>query len=156
MPYIFFTLFTDFSSFFFYSVGRTARTGKQGTTVTILRSEEVHHFKAILQKAEHRKCREMKVDWTNDLGKYMDRYRTALTELKVLLRGKGEREREAERKQKEGDEKKNFEADEVSQQDTMKIPVHKKQGGDYRKELVAKGAYKDEDETEGGERVVEV
>ena len=75
----------------------------------------------------------MKVDWTNDLGKYMDRYRTALTELKVLLRGKGEREREAERKQKEEDEKKHMEADEVSQQYTTKVPTHKKQGENTEK-----------------------
>ncbi|KAH7388186.1 hypothetical protein KP509_16G062700 [Ceratopteris richardii] len=44
-----------------HRVGRTARAGKPGSSYTLLRREEVRHFKEMLQKVENSKCKRFKL-----------------------------------------------------------------------------------------------
>ena len=45
-----------------HRVGRTARAGRQGSCYTLLRREEVRHFKQMMKKAGGKKVREFKQD----------------------------------------------------------------------------------------------
>eukprot|EP00850_Spirogloea_muscicola_P011401 SM000070S21367 [mRNA] locus=s70:635755:638960:- [translate_table: standard] len=47
-----------------HRVGRTARAGKPGTAYTILRKEEVKHFKSLLRKVDNNFCRDYKLPST--------------------------------------------------------------------------------------------
>lgn len=44
-----------------HRVGRTARAGRLGSSYTLLRKEEVRHFKEILQKVDNSKCKRFKL-----------------------------------------------------------------------------------------------
>lgn len=44
-----------------HRVGRTARAGRSGSSYTLLRKEEVRHFKEILQKADNSKCKKFNI-----------------------------------------------------------------------------------------------
>lgn len=44
-----------------HRVGRTARAGKPGSSYTLLRKEEVRHFKETLQKVDNSKCKRFKL-----------------------------------------------------------------------------------------------
>ncbi|MCO5553205.1 hypothetical protein L7F22_006726 [Adiantum nelumboides] len=46
---------------FVHRVGRTARAGKPGSSYTLLRREEVRHFKEMLQKVDNGKCKRFKL-----------------------------------------------------------------------------------------------
>jgi ATP-dependent RNA helicase DDX51/DBP6 len=82
-----------------HRAGRTARAGRKGRVFTLLRKEEVHHFKEMLKKIENNtnntdtnntnnKVKEIKVDENKDLGKYENKYKESLQKLKELLEPK--------------------------------------------------------------------
>lgn len=65
-------------------VGRTARAGRQGTTYTIARSEEIKHFKEILSKAENSAQTKINPD-TAKISAWMNDYKNALKQLQIQL-----------------------------------------------------------------------
>jgi len=69
---------------YIHRVGRTARANKEGKTFTLLRKEEVRHFKDILRRAENNYVKTMKVK-QQDLEHFIVRYEEALTELKAVV-----------------------------------------------------------------------
>ena len=60
-----------------HRAGRTARAGKEGRVVTLLRPEEVKHFKAMVRKAQNSSIRQEKVPYER-MKKAEDRVKAAL------------------------------------------------------------------------------
>ena len=66
-----------------HRVGRTARAGREGYTYTLLRREEVYHFKQMMAKAGRRSIAELKAPAS--LESLVPDYQRALAALKALL-----------------------------------------------------------------------
>lgn len=70
-----------------HRVGRTARAGRPGRAFTILRKEEVRHFKGLLRKADNRFCRDYRLNGTV-VENLVPQYKASLE----VLKGKVEEE----------------------------------------------------------------
>ncbi|CAM6117476.1 unnamed protein product [Calypogeia fissa] len=66
-----------------HRVGRTARAGKAGCSYTILRREEVRHFKSLLKKANNSSCKDYTLPASANEELY-ERYLKALEKLKEI------------------------------------------------------------------------
>eukprot|EP00742_Colponemidia_sp_Colp-10_P006189 GILJ01006627.1.p1 GENE.GILJ01006627.1~~GILJ01006627.1.p1 ORF type:complete len:667 (+),score=126.45 GILJ01006627.1:54-2003(+) len=69
---------------YIHRVGRTARAGRAGSTYTLLRPQEMRHFKQMVKKIENSQIKRFKVEKT-DLQPFVKRYKKVLPLLKVVL-----------------------------------------------------------------------
>ncbi|KAL6075900.1 ATP-dependent RNA helicase dbp6 [Balamuthia mandrillaris] len=97
-----------------HRVGRTARAGRTGRTFTLLRREEIFHFRQMLSKAERSNSKDgtigqVNIDEEKDLAGYVERYEEALGKLKDLVKpqrtsSSASQMEKQELKKQEGDE----------------------------------------------------
>mmetsp|Transcript_48620 Transcript_48620/g.126139 ORF Transcript_48620/g.126139 Transcript_48620/m.126139 type:complete len:99 (-) Transcript_48620:344-640(-) len=66
-----------------HRVGRTARAGHVGKAITLLRPDQVRHFKLMMAKTRRPVVEESRI-CKNDLSKWMGIYRVALEKAKSL------------------------------------------------------------------------
>jgi len=70
---------------YIHRIGRTARAGREGTTITLARYEEVKRFKSILAKAENSRQITMKIDRKTEILPFLPKYKDALHQLEDLI-----------------------------------------------------------------------
>jgi len=70
---------------YIHRVGRTARAGREGTTYSIARFEEVHHFKQILSKVENSEQIPHKIDRKTCITPLLPKYKASLHKLEIML-----------------------------------------------------------------------
>eukprot|EP00249_Psilotum_nudum_P015704 c25478_g1_i2 orf=676-2382(-) len=66
-----------------HRVGRTARAGRSGCSYTLLRKEEVRHFKELLKKTDNTKCKDFKLP-EESINYLYHQYIEALEKLKEM------------------------------------------------------------------------
>jgi len=67
-----------------HRVGRTARAGRAGTSITLLKREQARYFKAMLRKGSDLPLKDLKVAH-DEIGHLWDRYETALNSLRETV-----------------------------------------------------------------------
>lgn len=65
-----------------HRVGRTARAGREGDAWSLVEEQEMHHFKAMMKEANHKKIKKLKVK-SEDLKEFEEYYQTALKQLRT-------------------------------------------------------------------------
>ncbi|XP_065184136.1 ATP-dependent RNA helicase DDX51-like [Sycon ciliatum] len=80
-----------------HRMGRTARAGRSGDGYTVLRPEEVHHYKAMMRAAGKDAFKKLKVS-DEDLQAHFDLYEDSLGKLQTALQASKDKSRGKKRK----------------------------------------------------------
>ncbi|KAI0213479.1 ATP-dependent RNA helicase DDX51 [Lamellibrachia satsuma] len=84
--------FPPFLKTYIHRIGRTARAGRAGTTVTLLEKKEIYHFKQMTKKAGKTNITELKFK-RSQLKTLLDTYQMALEQLPSVLKGEKNKSR---------------------------------------------------------------